>query len=234
MPLNITVLISGSGTNLQALIDAESDGKLLNGKITQVISSSSTAYGLTRAENSKISTKIHALKDYYKGISKDKTEERKAKREQFNIDLANLLIYGSVDKSKEDTNYTKPDLIVCAGWMLILAPAVLKPLEEAGITIINLHPALPGAFDGTHAIEGCWKAGQDGEITEGGVMIHKVITEVDRGEPILVKKLELKKDETLEEYEERVHKVEHVAIVEGTNKILEELILIKKLDKLDL
>lgn len=232
MPLNITVLISGSGTNLQALIDAQSEGKLPNGVITQVISSSSTAYGLTRAEKSKIPTKVHALKDYYKGIPKEKTDERKAKREQFNVDLANLLIYGSVDKSKEDAEYKKPDLIVCAGWMLILAPSVLKPLEEAGITIINLHPALPGAFDGTHAIDRCWKAGQDGEITEGGVMIHKVIAEVDRGEPILVKKLDLKKGETLEEYEERVHKVEHVAIVEGTNKILEELILAKKLDKL--
>ncbi|KAI5957653.1 ade5 [Candida theae] len=231
MPLNITVLISGSGTNLQALIDAQNEGELPNGKITQVISSSSTAYGLTRAEKNKIPTKVHALKDYYKGIAKEQTDERKAKREQFNVDLANLLIYGSVDKS-EDEEYTKPDLIVCAGWMLILAPSVLKPLEEAGITIINLHPALPGAFDGTHAIDRCWKAGQDGEITEGGVMIHKVIAEVDRGEPILVKKLELKKDETLEQYEERVHKIEHVAIVEGTNKILEELILTKKLDKL--
>ena len=54
-------------------------------------------------------------------------------------------------------------------------------------------------------------------------MIHRVIAEVDRGTPILVKELDLIKGESLEEYEDRVHKVEHVAIVEGTNIILEEL-----------
>ncbi|CAI5756370.1 unnamed protein product [Candida verbasci] len=208
MTLKITVLISGSGTNLQALIDAN----LYNAEITRVISSSSTAYGLTRAEKAGIATKIHALKNYYQGIPKEEVEQRNLKREQFNIDLANLLI-----------NENKPDLIVCAGWMLILSPSVLKPLEDAGITIINLHPALPGQFDGTHAIDRCWKEGQEGKITKGGVMIHKVITEVDRGEPILVKELDLIKGETLQDYEERVHKIEHIAIVEGTNKILKEL-----------
>ena len=144
------------------------------------------------------------------------------KREQFNRDLANLLIYGNI-AGTEDASYSKPDLIVCAGWMLILSPTVLTPLAKAGISIINLHPALPGAFDGTHAIDRAWKAGQDGEISKGGVMIHKVIAEVDRGEPVLVKELDLIKGETLEQYEDRVHKVEHEAIVEGTNIVLKEL-----------
>ncbi|KAI5964907.1 ade5 [Candida pseudojiufengensis] len=220
MSIEISVLISGSGTNLQALIDAQNEGKL-NGKITQVISSSDTAFGLTRASKNNIPTKTHLLKNYYKGTTKDQIEIRKEKREQFNKDLANLIINGSIDSTV--SNYKSPNLIVCAGWMLILSPTVLEPLEKEGITIINLHPALPGAFDGTLAIDRCWKAGQDGEITKGGVMIHKVITEVDRGEPILVKELDLKKGETLEEYEDRVHKIEHIAIVEGTNKIIKEL-----------
>ncbi|RCK54855.1 Phosphoribosylglycinamide formyltransferase [Candida viswanathii] len=221
MSLNITVLISGSGTNLQALIDAQKTGQL-NGKITQVISSSDSAYGLKRAEEAGIPTKTHILKNYYKGTTKDQVEERKQRREQFNLDLSKLLINGAIDDATSES-YVKPDLIVCAGWMLILSPTVLQPLEEAGITIINLHPALPGAFDGTHAIDRCWKAGQDGEITKGGVMIHRVIAEVDRGAPILVKELDLIKGESLEEYEDRVHKVEHVAIVEGTNITLEQL-----------
>lgn len=220
MTLNITVLISGSGTNLQALIDAEKAGQL-KGKITQVISSSESAFGLKRAEEAGIPTKTHILKNYYKGTTKDQLDERKQRREQFNLDLSKLLIHGSIEGT--DESYVKPDLIVCAGWMLILSPAVLQPLEKAGITIINLHPALPGAFDGTHAIDRCWKAGQDGEITKGGVMIHRVIAEVDRGSPILVKELDLIKGESLDDYEDRVHKVEHVAIVEGTNIILEEL-----------
>ncbi|EGW33453.1 phosphoribosylglycinamide formyltransferase [Spathaspora passalidarum NRRL Y-27907] len=231
MTLNITVLISGSGTNLQALIDAEKNGKL-KGKITQVISSSDTAFGLTRAERASIPTKTHILKEYYKGTTKEQKDERKAKRELFNSDLANLLIYGNIKGEKED-DYIKPNLIVCAGWMLILSPIVLEPLAKAGITIINLHPALPGAFEGTHAIDRCWKAGQDGEITKGGVMIHRVIAEVDRGEPILVKEIDLKKEETLEEYEDRVHKVEHVAIVEGTNIILDELSVDEASEALD-
>ncbi|KAG7662879.1 ade5 [[Candida] subhashii] len=222
MTLNITVLISGSGTNLQALIDAQQKDQL-KGTITQVISSSETAYGLTRASNASIPTKNHILKNYYKGIPKEEVELRKSKREQFNLDLANLLIYGNIEGITKDETYKKPDLIVCAGWMLILSPSVLQPLEKAGITIINLHPALPGAFEGTHAIDRCWKEGQEGKITKGGVMIHRVIAEVDRGEPILVKEIDLIKGESLEEYEDRVHKVEHVAIVEGTNIILEKL-----------
>lgn len=218
---NITVLISGSGSNLQALIDAEKGGKL-GGTITQVVSSSSTAYGLTRASQASIGTKTHILKEYYKGTSKEDKEERLQRREKFNEDLAKLLINGHIGDSPVE-GYTKPDLIVCAGWMLILSPTVLTPLEKAGITIINLHPALPGAFDGTHAIERAWKAGQTGEITTGGVMIHKVIAEVDRGTPVLVKEIDLRKDESLDDYEVRVHKLEHVAIIEGTNIVLDEI-----------
>lgn len=162
------------------------------------------------------------LKEYYKGIPKEEIEKRKEKREEFNKHLANLLIYGNKEGST-DSNYVKPDLIVCAGWMLILSSSVLKPLEDDGIPIINLHPALPGAFDGTHAIERAWKEGQEGKIQIAGVMIHKVITQVDRGTPILVKELELRKEESLEEYEERVHDLEHIAIVQGTNIILNQL-----------
>lgn len=219
--MSITVLISGSGSNLQALINAKESDKL-SGKITQVISSSDSAYGLERAAKASIPSKTHMLKKYYKGIPKEDKEARVKRREDFNKDLANLLIYGNVEGTK-DTSYTKPDLIVCAGWMLILSPSVLAPLEKAGISIINLHPALPGAFEGTHAIDRAWKDGQEGKITKGGVMIHKVITEVDKGEPVLVKEIDLKVGESLESYEERVHAVEHVAIVEGTNIVLEEI-----------
>lgn len=219
--VSITVLISGSGSNLQALIDAQASG-VLQGHIDQVISSSATAYGLTRAQNAKIPTKIHQLKNYYQGIPKDHKKERANKREQFNRDLAHLIISGSIDGTR-DPNYHQPDLIVCAGWMLILSPTVLIPLEQAGITIINLHPALPGAFDGTHAIERAHEAGQKGEISEAGIMIHKVITEVDRGEPVLVKKLAIQRGEPLDSYEQRVHALEHKAIVEGTNIVIGEV-----------
>jgi phosphoribosylglycinamide formyltransferase len=214
----IVVLISGSGSNLQALIDASTDEpKKLNGNITRVISSSPKAYGLKRAEKSNIPTTIHSLKTYYKDISKESKEERKIARDKFDADLADLII-------KE-----KPDLVVCAGWMLILSLSFLNPLSKENIPIINLHPALPGAFEGTHAIERSWEAGQKGEITKGGCMIHYVIEEVDLGKPLVVKELEVIKGESVEEWEEKIHKLEHIAIVEGAELALEEANLLKKI-----
>lgn len=215
MPKRILVLISGSGTNLQALIDASKQDKLYDSAvISQVISSSPSAYGLTRASNESIPTKVYDLTGkYYKDISKEDKKSRKEARQRFNQDLAEYILQAE----------NKPDLIVCAGWMLILAPAFLMPLEQAKVPIINLHPALPGAFSGLNAIERAWKAGQDGEITKAGVMIHRVITQVDEGEPLVVEELQLQKDESLEEYTERVHTIEHVAIVKGTNIVLQIL-----------
>ncbi|ODV59808.1 phosphoribosylglycinamide formyltransferase [Ascoidea rubescens DSM 1968] len=224
----ITILISGNGSNFQAIIDAIKSGEI-EAEIDQVISSSPTAYGLERASKASIPSKVHQLKDYYKGIPKENKEGRKIAREKFNDDLANLIVFGSKNSdSIEDKvpGYNAPNLIVCAGWMLILSSSFLTPIEKFNIPIINLHPALPGAFDGTHAIDRCWKAGQDGLITKGGVMIHKVIQEVDRGEPLIVKELNLIIGEPLDAYEDRVHKVEHVAIVEGTVKALKELVFI--------
>ena len=208
--MNIIVLISGLGSNLQALIDAE-HLKKLNGTITDVILSQADAYGLKRAEKALIPSQVHLLKEYYKGTPKEEKDKRQQLRKKFDKDLADIIIA------------KKPDLVVCAGWMLILLPAILDPLKAAGITIINLHPALPNAFDGTHAIERAWKAGQAGEITKAGVMIHYVIADVDKGEPIVIKELDLRKDELLDDYEDRVHKLEHVAIVEGTNKVLDKI-----------
>lgn len=202
--MSILVLISGSGSNLQALIDAKLP-------IKHVISSSSTAYGLERASKADIPTTVHSLQKYYGDLPKTAKEERKAARAQFNKDLATKVLE------------LKPDLVVCAGWMLILAPSFLDPLAKADVSIINLHPALPGAFPGINAIDRAWEAGQNGELTKAGVMIHYVIAAVDEGEPLIVKEIELRKDETLEKYTERVHGVEHIAIVEGTKKALKEI-----------
>ncbi|GME76019.1 unnamed protein product [Ambrosiozyma monospora] len=208
---SILVLISGNGSNLQALIDSSKSGKI-PGNITHVVSSSSKAYGLERAAKSSIPTTIHELKTYYKGIPKENKQERAIARSKFNQDLVELI-----------TTKIKPDLIVCAGWMLILSADFLKPLNEANIPIINLHPALPGYFEGTHAIERSWEAGQRGEVTKGGCMIHYVIEEVDMGEPLVVKEIDVIKGETVEKWEERIHALEHDAIVEGTIEVIKSL-----------
>lgn len=210
--LKILVLISGNGSNLQAIIDSCQSGKISNGHVSQVISSKEGAFGLERAAKANIPTHVHKLQNYYKGIPKEEKEKRNQARELFNKELAEYILQPE----------NKPDLIVCAGWMIILSPSFLNPLKE--IPIINLHPALPGAFAGIKAIERAYEAGQKGEITKGGVMIHKVIAEVDEGDPLLVKELDLKKEETLEQYESRVHDIEHEAIVDGTIIALEKLV----------
>jgi phosphoribosylglycinamide formyltransferase len=135
-------------------------------------------------------------------------------REQYDADLAKLILRELP---------IRPDLIVCAGWMHILGPMFLSPMKAAGIPIINLHPALPGAFNGAHAIERAWKAFQDGEIEKTGVMIHYVIEEVDEGQPIVVREITMIRGESLEELETRIHQVEHQAIVQGTNIALTQL-----------
>ncbi|KAF3924675.1 hypothetical protein AA313_de0205440 [Arthrobotrys entomopaga] len=208
MASRIVVLISGSGSNLQALIDAASTPTLPNARIVHVISNRKAAYGLTRAANASppIPTSYHGFPPY-------KTSHPEDPRGSYDRDLAKIILNLPEDQY--------PDLIVCAGWMHILTPKFLEPIEEAGIPIINLHPALPGAFDGAGAIERAWEAFKNGQITETGVMIHYVIKEVDRGEPIVVKKVEIKAGESLEDLTERIHAIEHVAIVEGAKLALE-------------
>lgn len=109
--------------------------------------------------------------------------------------------------------------------MHILSDPFIKALKTASVPIINLHPALPGQFNGANAIQRAWDAYQKGEIAGTGVMIHHVIGEVDMGDPIVVKEVECTKGEPLSALEERIHKVEWEAIVEGVKKqlaVLEE------------
>ena len=114
-------------------------------------------------------------------------------RQTYDSDLAQYILH----------DIQQPDLIVCAGWMHILTPAFLAPIKSVGIPIINLHPALPRAFNGAHAIQRAWEAFKDGKITKTGVMIHSVIEEVDEGEPILVREITMEHGESLEDLDSK-------------------------------
>ncbi|KAI0793383.1 phosphoribosylglycinamide formyltransferase [Abortiporus biennis] len=212
----IVVLISGSGTNLQALIDAQNTPALPNTSISLVISNRKAAYGLTRAQNAQppIPTAYLALQPYLKSHP-GKT------RTDYDKEIARLVLQG------------KPDLVVLAGWMHIMSESFLdvlggetildgEPKVEKPIPVINLHPALPGAFDGSNAIGRAYEAFQKGEIKNSGVMVHRVIKEVDRGEPLIVKEVEIKEGEPIEAFEERLHKTEWEVIVQGTAKALDQ------------
>ncbi|KAI9856922.1 MAG: hypothetical protein M1824_005076 [Vezdaea acicularis] len=210
---NLTVLISGSGTNLQALIDATHTELFSSVHITRVISNRRAAYGLARASKADIPVTYHNLVPYKKARP-DTPEGVQAAREAYDADLAKMILE---DKPRSD-------LVVCAGWMHILTPAFLTPLDEAGIPVINLHPALPGAFDGAGAIRREYEAAQSGDIDRAGVMIHYVVAEVDRGEAIVTRDVDLPaKDETLEEWETKIHEIEWSIIVEGTALAIEKL-----------
>lgn len=91
------------------------------------------------------------------------------------------------------------------------------------IPVINLHPALPGAFDGANALQRAYDAFQCGEITKTGVMVHRVVREVDRGEPVVVREIGFRDGETQESFEKRLHEIEWEIIVEATKKILDEV-----------
>ncbi|RMZ82933.1 hypothetical protein DV737_g1805, partial [Chaetothyriales sp. CBS 132003] len=210
---DITVLISGSGSNLQALIDACQPGGLLpNARVTQVISNRKDAYGLVRAQKAGIATSYHNLVAYKKEQA-DTAAGRQQAREQYDRDLAQKIL----------THIPSPDLVVCAGWMHILSSGFITALTSAGVPIINLHPALPGQFSGANAIGRAWEAFQRGEISETGVMIHHVISEVDAGEPVVVKRVDLRTGESQSELETRIHQVEWKAIVHGTGIVLRKL-----------
>lgn len=205
----ITVLISGTGTNLQALIDACTSTLLPHTSIVRVISNLTSAKGLKRCEAPGIATAVHNFRTGYQGKHGSDVADKQA----YDAQLADLILADA------------PDLVVCAGWMRILYPAFLDPLAAAKVPVINLHPALPGKYDGTKAIERAWTDFQDGKLEGGrtGVMVHYVTEEVDAGDRILVREVEGREGESLDDFEARMHDVEHEVIVKGTALAISEL-----------
>ncbi|KAJ3207805.1 hypothetical protein HDU83_002137 [Entophlyctis luteolus] len=208
----IVVCISGSGSNLQALIDACADGSIPQSRICLVVSNRPSAYGLTRAANAvpPIPCLTMTLKQH-----KDAGKSRL----QYDVDLADAIIARFRELQPDQAHAQLfPDVIVLAGFMHILSPEFLARFPPG--LFINLHPALPGQFDGAHAIERAFQAFQEGKIKETGVMVHRVIAEVDRGEVVLTETVPIEAGDTVETLEERIHATEHVLIVKGTRAVL--------------
>ncbi|KAE8151295.1 phosphoribosylglycinamide formyltransferase [Aspergillus avenaceus] len=206
-PIRTTILISGNGSNLQAVIDSQ-----LPVHIVRVLSNRKDAFGLERARRANIPTQYHNLVKYKKRHPAT-PEGIQAAREEYDAELARLVL--------DD----RPDLVVCLGFMHVLSPRFLGPLEGGGLCIVNLHPALPGAFNGAHAIERAHAAWLEGKIEKTGVMIHKVISEVDMGTPILVREIPFVKgeDEDLEKFEGKVHSIEWEVVIEGVQLTIDEI-----------
>ena len=174
---NIVVLVSGGGTNLQALIDAEKSGIIKDGKITCVVSSNPEAYALERARNNNIETEVIRRKDYDEFTEYDKA-------------LTQLL------KSKN------ADLIVLAGFMTILGHEVISAFENR---IINIHPALIPSFcgEGFYGLR-VHKAALEKGVKLSGATAH-FVNEVCDGGPIIIQKaVEVKNGDTPETLQKRI------------------------------
>ena len=194
--LKIAVLISGSGTNLQAILDACSDHTLA-AEVVVVVSNKRKAYGLTRAREAGVPTEVRSLGKHLRAGGS---------RDGFDAELARMV-----------AEVYAPDLVVLAGWMLILSPSFLDQFPGK---VLNLHPALPGQFAGTHAIQRAHEAFLAGEITHTGVMVHWVVPEVDAGPTVAVAEVPIHPGESVDELEERIHRTEHRLMVEAIGKVI--------------
>lgn len=129
----LTVLCSGNGSNLQAVIDAVESGKIPQSRIIKVIVNRKNAYATTRAANHGIPTEYFNLVSggYTQKGEKDEAKLKEG-RARYDADLAQLVLKD------------KPDLVVLAGWMHVFSEPFLTPLDAVKVPAINLHPALPG------------------------------------------------------------------------------------------
>ncbi len=174
---NIVVLVSGGGTNLQALIDAQDSGIIKGGKITCVISSKPGVYALERAKNHNIKSRVIARKDY-----PDVEEYSRA-------------ILSALDEEKAD-------LVVYAGFMTILDELVVRAYPYK---MMNVHPALIPSFcgKGYYGLRVHEEALKKG-VKLTGATVHFVTEVCDGGPIILQKAVEVKNEDTPEILQKRV------------------------------
>ena len=173
----IAVLVSGGGTNLQALIDAQGRGEIVGGEIAAVISSSPGAFALERAAKAGIPGYVVARKEYHSNQA---------------------MTVALVEKLKE----LEIDLVVLAGFMVIVTEEMVQAYPNA---ILNVHPALipsfagPGCY-GLHVHEKALEYG----VKLSGATVHFVSEECDGGPIVLQKAVEVLPDDTPEVLQRRI------------------------------
>ena len=175
--LKLAVLVSGGGTNLQAIMDSIDDGRITNAKIQVVISNNAGAYALTRADKYGVEALLLSPKSF-------------DTREEFNQKLLEALKERDID------------LVVLAGYLVVVPPCVIEEYENR---IINIHPSLIPSFCGT----GCYglhvheKALSRG-VRVSGATVHFVDEGTDTGPIILQKPVMVEQDDTPEVLQKRI------------------------------
>jgi formyltetrahydrofolate-dependent phosphoribosylglycinamide formyltransferase len=182
----LVVLVSGSGSNLQAIIDACADGQL-PAEVVAVVSNRADVFALQRADAAGVPA-VH--------VGVHPGEERS----DYDARLADVV--AGFD----------PDLVVLAGWMRLLTMSFLGWFPNR---VINLHPALPGDLPGTRAIERAWDEALAGTRTSTGVMVHLVPDEgVDDGPVLGTATIDIDTSSTFEAFAAAVHATEHRLLVD--------------------
>ena len=201
MTATLVVLASGSGSNLEALLDACDRGEL-DAVVSLVIVNRRSAYAAERAASRGIPMHYAPLGSYRQRF--DNPAEARA---AYDADLAAVVAAAS------------PDLVIQSGWMHLFSMAFLGEFPEQ---VVNLHPALPGTFPGAHAIDDAWAAHQASGLDHTGVMVHLVPDEgIDDGPVIFSEEIAIRPDDTREILEARIHSVEHRVFPTAIAQLLE-------------
>ena len=191
--LRVVVLVSGGGTNLQAILDAIDNGKIKNAEVVGVISNNANAYALTRAEDHNIPNECISPKNY-------------ENRDVFN------------DALLEGVSKYNPDLIVLAGFLVAIPEKMVKAFPEK---IINIHPSLIPSFcgKGYYGLKVHEAALQRG-VKVTGATVHYVDGGTDTGKIIFQKPVMIEDGDTPEVLQKRVmEQAEWIILPEAINMI---------------
>lgn len=194
---NIAVFVSGGGTNLQALIDAQNKGIIKHGRISLVVSSNKDAYALTRAKNARIDTCVVVKKEFKDAVS-------------FEDELIRILRENNID------------LIVLAGFMTILTEHFTKTYADR---IINVHPSLIPSFcgKGFYGLK-VHEAVLEYGVKVTGATVHFVNEIPDGGKIIAQKPVSIRKDDTAESLQKRVmEKAEWIILPRAVEMVSKEI-----------
>ena len=175
--LNVAILVSGGGTNLQAIIDSVADGRITNARISLVISNNAGVYALERAQKAGIKNLVISPKSY-------------ENRQLFHKALISELQEAEID------------LVVLAGFLVVIPEEMIRLYKNR---IINVHPSLIPSFCGTgyyglKVHEGALARG----VKVTGATVHFVDEGTDTGPIILQKAVEIKQDDTAKSLQQRV------------------------------
>ena len=175
--MKIVVMVSGGGTNLQAIIDSVKNGQITNAEIAGVISNNKNAYALERARKNNIPARYISPKDYHS-------------REEYN------------EKLLEAVDALSPDLVVLAGFLVVIPPAMIERYRNR---MINIHPSLIPSFcgKGYYGLK-VHEAALARGVKVVGATVHFVDEGTDTGPIILQKAVEVQQGDTPEVLQRRV------------------------------